>query len=467
MKGSAPLALPCNVRAEESLVGAMLLSTEAIEDAVGVVDVAHFYSPTTRDVFDSILAVYESGSSVDAVTVSEELNRAGRLDAIGGPAVLLDWQATTPAISNAAYYARIVEEHARMRRMISVGQTISSLGMSVPADVDAAVAEAERIVDDLAASAGRSTIRPVRSALDDYRAYMDTPLLTVPTGYSGLDDVIGGWLKSHLNLVGAPSGVGKSIVLTGSTLAAGAAGRPTRINNLELSFEEVINRLVAVQGNIDLSRLTRRTLTRSERARRDVALEEISGYPLYIDDDPAPTLASMRAAAREIKREHGEVGLWVFENLQLWKPAPASSRQAEVAEASRTLKVFAKTVDVPVVAAVQLNNMAGSRSDKRPKMQDIRESSAPYHDASVVVFLYREGYYETCDNPYETEMIIEKQRNGPRDTVTVFWNPPIGAFESRRTAKPPVQIPEPVAVGAWSGDGHGYYDRDDESIEEF
>lgn len=457
--------LPCNIRAEESLVGAMLLSVEAIEDAIGVVDVSHFYHPSTRDVFDSILAVYESGSSVDAVTVAEELNRAGRLEAIGGPAVLMDWQATTPAISNAQHYAGIIESHARLRRMVSVGQQISSLGMSSPDDVDGAVTNAERLVDDLAASASRATVRPVAMALSEYRANMDTPLPTVPTGYAGLDDVIGGWLKSHLNLVGAPSGVGKSIVLNGTTIASCEAGRPTRVNNLELSFEEVINRLVAVKGNIDLARLTRRTLTRSERERRDAALAVVESWPLYIDDDPAPTLASMRSAAREIKREHGEVGLWVFENLQLWKPTPGTSRQAEVAEASRTLKVFAKTVDVPVVVAVQLNNMATGRSDKRPKMQDIRESSAPYHDASVVVFLYREGFYDTCDNPYHTEMIVEKQRNGPRDSVTVFWNPPIGAFESPYS--PTRAAIAASAADGWSGDGHGFYDRENEYVEEF
>jgi replicative DNA helicase len=457
---------PHNLQAEESVIGAMLLSRDAIEDVVGLIDTLDFYDSNHRHVFDAIMAVVESGSTVDPVTIADELTRTGLLAEIGGPGALLDFQARCPAISNVRNYVSIVADHSALRQMITVGQQMMSSGFDMPEDVPSAIEACGRLVDDLAAGVSRLDGRTLADVLAEFRAEMDSPIATVPTGFAGLDHMIGGWTKGDLNMIGAPSGVGKSCAMTLTINAAGDDGRPTRVNNLELSEAEIINRLIALRKQIDLSRLMRRTLTRTERVRRDEALTEIGSWPLELDCDPDPTLAGMKAAARRMRRNHGDVGLWVLENIQLWKPGKAFSREAEVAMASRELKKFAKTEGVPVVAAVQLNNNAFSRPDKRPQMNDMRESTAPYHDSSVVVFLYREGFYGQAESPMETQLIVRKQRNGPTGAVVVDWVPQWATFASRpvgglarELAGVGVYDPNPP----WVGDGQGSHDY----IEEF
>ena len=424
-----------NLGAERSLLGAMLLSGDAVIDVESIVAPGDFYAPAHQMVFQTICQLTDDGTTVDVVTVAEALDRRGRLADIGGPAVLLDLQATTPAISNAAHYATIVAQLATLRRLGGVGREIAALSLEVT-DVDQALDRAGRLVDDLAARTAGADLPTIARVVDSYREHMDTPVPSVPTGFAGLDAMIGGWMKGSTNLVGAPSGVGKTSLLVRSTIESCRAGRPVLFHTLEMSEAEVIDRIVSVLSTVPLDKLTRRSMTVPQRQARDEALNEVTSWPLFIVDEPQPTMAMMKSHARSIKRIHGDLGVIMFDYLQLYKPEAQQrneSRQVEVANASRDLKILARTVDAPVVLGVQLNNAAVGRADRRPHMQDLRESSAPYHDASVVLMLYRRGFYDPVgdETDNETELIIRKQRNGPTGIVPVTWVKKYSTFQGQ------------------------------------
>jgi replicative DNA helicase len=457
------LTPPHNLNAEEALLGAMLLSRDAIDDTYDLITAEDFYNPAHGHTFTAINDLYEQGAPVDPVTVADELRRVGLLDVTGGHVALLDLQANTPAISNARRYARIVTELATCRAAVKAGTRLSSLGYS--GDATAVIDRTPGLMEAVVTGATDTTARFAPTLVSAYRQQMDLPFDGVPTGFPGIDDRVGGWLKGEMNLLGAISGGYKSSALIVSMIAACRAKRPVLAFSLEMPEAQVLNRMIAVIGQIELWKLTRRALSKTERTRREVALKEIETWPLVVDDDQAPTLPGMKAKARLMAREFGEVGLCAFDYLQLWKPTSSENRQAEVTEASRLLKGFAKEYRVPVLAAVQLNNLATTRVDRRPQRQDIRESTTPYHDAAVVVFLYREGQYNTeCATPDLVELIIDKNRNGEPGTEyadrVARW-----ATLSGRQATNPISPPEDnremMAANAAGYDGAGRYDPDE------
>lgn len=437
--------IPHNTTAERAVLGAMLLPGNAVSDCeeIGLTP-DHFYSPANKQIFQAITDLVEAGSTVDVVTVAQRLEDLDMMDIIGGPGVLLELQSTTPAIASAAHYGGIVIDHAIRRRVIAVGHEIAALGQNDRSDVETTVDHAGQLVDELTTTHARADLPPIGSTLNDYRVHMDVPVESVPTGFAALDRLIGGWTKGSLNIVGAPSGVGKTSLLVATSIASCQAGRPVLFHTLEMSAEEVIDRVVAVMAGIDLSKLTRRQMTNTERRRRDQALEVVAGWPLYIDDNPTPTMSAMKANARTIRRAHGDVGVCIVDYIQLMKDddAKGENRQAEVAAVSRNLKIVARAANMAVTAGIQLNNAALSRADRRPHIQDLRESSAPYHDSSVVLFIYRDGYYtpvgDATDN--ETELIVRKQRNGPVGTIRVDWMGEYSTFRGREALDRPPQF---------------------------
>lgn len=447
---------PSNLRTEESLLGAMLLSREAIDDVYDLIAAESFYKPAHGHLFTAIIDLYEQRAPVDAVTVADELDRRGLLDVVGGRAVLLDFQATTPAISNAHQYARTITEKATCRAAITAAAKLSSLGYG--GDAALVIDKAPSLLEDVVSGATDTTARFAPTLVAAYREQMDLPFDGVPTGFPGIDERTGGWLKGELNLLGAISGGYKSSALTVSMIAACRAKRPVLGFSLEMPEAQVINRMIAVIGQIELWKLTRRALSKAERIRREVALKEIETWPLVIDDDGAPSLAGIKAKARQMTREHGEVGLCAFDYLQLWKPSSSENRQSEVTEASRLLKGFAKDYRVPVLAAVQLNNLATARADRRPQRQDIRESTAPYHDAAVVVFLYREGQHNSeCETPDLVELIVDKNRNGEPGTEyadrVARWATLSGRAPTNPLPKPVEDDDEMLALNSAGYDG--------------
>ena len=422
---------PHNLEAEESLLGAMLLSRDAIAAAVEGCAADDFYRPIHGHIFDAITSLYAQGEGIDPVTVADELGRAGLLDAVGGLAALLSLQANTPATSNAARYAKIVEEHALLRRLIGVAGEIAELGYDVPDDVEAAVDQAESLVFEVAQRRVTDSMAPLHdllsAALDRLSELYDRgeAITGVPTGYHDLDEQLAGLQKSNLLIVGARPAMGKtSFALGAAAHAAMEADQPVLFFSLEMSHAEITSRLLCAEARVDATRMRNGKLTDADWGKISHAIGKLGEAPLYIDDNPNLTIMDIRAKARRLKsRLDGRLGLIVIDYLQLMTGRRnAENRQVEVSEISRGLKILARELEVPVMALSQLSRNLEMRQDKRPVLADLRESGSLEQDADVVMFLYRDEVYnaESADRGV-AEVIVSKHRNGPTGFVRLAF----------------------------------------------
>ncbi len=373
---------PHNLEAEESLLGAMLLSRDAIAAAVETCSADDFYKPAHGHVFDAVCSLYAQGEPADPVTVADELRRAGLLEAIGGPATLITLQANTPATTNAGRYARIVEEHALLRRLIGVAGEIAEMGYGVPEDVAEAVDRAETLVFEVAERRVTDSLRPLHDllseSLDRLEALYDRgeSITGVPTGYLDLDERLSGLQPSSLVIIGARPSMGKTAMALGMAAhAAMEARRPVLFFSLEMSHSEVTQRLLCSEARVDSTRIRNGKLLESDWPKISHAIGRLGEAPLYIDDNPNLTVMEIRAKARRLRSRLGDLGLIVVDYLQLMSGRhSAENRQVEVSEISRGLKILARELAVPVVALSQLSRNLEMRADKRPVLADLRES---------------------------------------------------------------------------------------------
>jgi replicative DNA helicase len=418
---SRPRVPPHNLQAEESLLGAMLLSRDAIVDAVQICGAEDFYKPAHGHVFDAVTRLYSQGEPVDPVTVADELRRADLLEAVGGPTTLATLQANTPAISNASGYAKIVEEHALLRRLIGVAGEIAELGYDVPDDVSAAVDRAETMVFQVAQRRVTDTTKPLRellsASLDRLEALYDRgeAITGVPTGFVDLDERLSGLQPSNLVIVGARPAMGKtSFALNIAAHAAVEAHVPVLVFSLEMSHLEITQRLICAEARVEATRMRNGRLQDSDWTKISHAIGRLGEAPIFIDDNPMITVMDIRAKARRLKSREG-LGLVVVDYLQLMSGrSNAENRQVEISEISRGLKILARELDVPVVALSQLSRQLEMRADKRPQLADLRESGALEQDADVVMFLYRdEVYNQESPDRGTAEVIVSKHRSGP------------------------------------------------------
>src|SRR3954470_12049762 len=421
---------PHNLQAEESLLGAMLLSKDAIAAATETCAADDFYKPAYGHIFEAIHTLTGRGEPADPVTVADELRRADLLDAIGGPAVLTDLQGNTPAIGNAAHYARIVEEHALLRRLIGVAGEIAEIGYSVPEDVEAAVDEAESMMFDVAQRRVTDSLADLRSllgnSLDRLAALYDRgdAITGTPTGYHDLDERMSGLQPSALYIVGPRPGAGKtSFALGAAAHAAVESQLPVLFFSLEMSHDEVTQRLLSSEAKVEATRLRNGKLQDTDWNKISHAIGRLSEAPLYIDDNPSLTVMEMRSKARRLKSRVGGLSLIVVDYIQLMTGRrSAENRQVEVSEISRGLKILARELEVPVVALSQLSRQLEARADKRPMLADLRESGSLEQDADVVLFIYRDEVYnpESADRG-AAEVIVAKHRNGPTGSVQLAF----------------------------------------------
>ena len=412
---------PHNLQAEESLLGAMLLSREAIVEAVEVCGPEDFYKPAHGHIFEAVCTLYAQGEPADAVTVADELRRAGVLEAVGGPATLISLQANTPATSNAHRYARIVEEHALLRRLIGVAGEIAEIGFGVPDDVGEAVDEAESLVFGVAQRRVTTTTRPLRDLLADQLDRLESlyergeAITGIPTGYTELDEKLAGLQPANLVVVGARPSMGKtSFALGMAAHAAIHAQVPVLLFSLEMSHLEITQRLLCAEARVDATRMRNGRLLDADWPKISHAIGRLGEAPIFVDDNPNTTVMDIRGKARRQKSREG-LGLVIVDYLQLMSARDrAENRQVEISEISRSLKVLARELEVPVVALSQLSRNLEMRSDKRPVLADLRESGAIEQDADVVMFIYRDEQYnpESADRG-TAEIIVAKHRNGP------------------------------------------------------
>ena len=373
---------PHNLDAEKSLLGAMLLSRDAIAAAMETCRADDFYKPAHAHVFDAINTLYNHGDPADPVTVADELTRVGLLESVGGLPALVAIQADTPATTNASRYARIVEEHSLLRRLISVAGEMAEMGYSVPEDVSAVIDRAEALVFNVAERRVTDSLKPLADLL---MAGMDrlamlyeqgSAITGVPTGYVDLDEKLYGLQRSNLIIIGARPAMGKTAFALGMAAhAAMEAQVPTLVFSLEMGCDEITNRLLVSEARVDAGRMRNGNLADSDWPKISAAVARLGEAPLFIDDNPNTTVMEIRAKARRLKAKEGGLGLIIIDYLQLMQGnTGAENRQLEVSAISRGLKILARELEVPVVALSQLTRGLEARADKRPMLADLRES---------------------------------------------------------------------------------------------
>jgi replicative DNA helicase len=419
---------PHNLEAEESLLGAMLLSRDAIAVALERCSGADFYRPFHGHVFQAITSLYGQGEPVDAVTVAEELRRAGLLDTVGGPAFLVSLQSNTPAISSASRYAAIVEENALLRRLIGVASEIAEIGYGLPDDVTEAVDRAEAMVFNVSQRRVTDSVVSLEQLLSESLDRLEDlygrgqSITGVPTGYTDLDEHLAGLQPSNLLVVGARPSMGKTAFALGMAASAAMQGVPALYFSLEMSHLEIAQRVLCAEARVDATRMRNGRLLEGDWPKISHAIGRLGNAPLYIDDNPNVTVMDIRAKARRMKSRDG-IGLVVVDYLQLMTGRnSAENRQVEISEISRGLKILARELEIPVVALSQLSRGLESRADKRPMLADLRESGAIEQDADVVMFIYRDDVYnpESADRGV-AEIIVAKHRNGPTGSIQLAF----------------------------------------------
>jgi replicative DNA helicase len=422
---------PQDIAAEQCVLGGMLLSKDAIADVVEILRTPDFYRPVHATIFDAILDLYGRGEPADPITVAAALADSGGLGRVGGAPYLHDLVSTVPTAANAAYYARIVGERAVLRRLVEAGTRIVQLGYGSAAgagrDVDDVVDLAQqavydvterRVSEDFAVLA--DMLQPTLDEIEAVGAQGGV-MTGVPTGFSDLDRLLNGLHPGQLIIVAGRPGLGKSTAAM--DFARNAAVRhnlASAIFSLEMSKVEIVMRLLSAEARVPLHVLRSGQLSDDDWTKLARRMGEISEAPLFVDDTPNMTMMEIRAKARRLKQRH-DLKLLVVDYLQLMtSPKRVESRQQEVADLSRGLKLLAKEIDCPVIAVAQLNRGPEQRTDKRPQLSDLRESGSIEQDADVVILLHRDDYYDK-ESPRagEADFVVAKHRNGPTDTITV------------------------------------------------
>ena len=416
---------PQDLIAEQSVLGGMLLSKDAIADVVEILRERDFYRPAHELIYDAILDLYSRGEPADAITVSAELTKRGDIARAGGAPYLHTLISSVPTAANANYYAKIVREHAIMRRLVEAGTKIVQLGYSGEGEVDDAVDQAQAevyAVTERRTSEDYVTLASLLpEALDEIEAISKgVGIEGVKTGFRDLDALTHGLHPGNMIILAARPAVGKSTLgLDIARYASIHEGKTSVIFSLEMSRSEITMRMLSAEARVGLNNIRSGQLSDDEWAKLARRMGEISAAPLFIDDSPNLSMMEIRAKARRLKQRH-DLKLIVIDYLQLMTSGKrVENRQQEVSEFSRHLKLMAKELDVPVIAISQLNRSPEQRSDKKPMLSDLRESGSIEQDADVVILLHREDMYDSQNRSGEADLIVAKHRNGPTRTITV------------------------------------------------
>jgi replicative DNA helicase len=416
---------PQDVLAEQSVLGGMLLSKDAISEVVEILRERDFYRPAHELIYDAILDLYSRGEPADPVTVAAELTKRGDLTRAGGAPYLHTLISSVPTAANASYYAKIIRERAIMRRLVEAGTKIVQLGYTVEGEVDEAVnqaqAEVHAVTERRAAEDYIQLSELLPAAFDEIEKISSGVVGEgVKTGFKDLDALTHGFHAGNMIVLAARPAVGKSTLgLDIARYASIHKGDTSVIFSLEMSRSEITMRMLSAEARVPLNNIRSGALSDEEWARMARRMGEISEAPLFIDDSPNLSLMEIRAKARRLKQRHN-LKLIVIDYLQLMTSGKrVENRQQEVSEFSRQLKLLAKELNVPVVAISQLNRSPEQRSDKKPMLSDLRESGSIEQDADVVILLHRDDLYDQQARSGEADLIVAKHRNGPTRTITV------------------------------------------------
>jgi replicative DNA helicase len=441
---SAAPVPPQNLDAEESVLGAMMISSGAIGAVSEIVDASDFYRESHGHVYRAVLGLYARGEPVDAITVVDELDRTGNLADVGGPDRITELAALVPAASNAAHYARIVHEMATLRGLIRAGNDIARLGFDRPGETVDLVDRAEQIVFDLSQQRVSGEFTHIDDLLKDsferITLLMEagSDITGTPSGFRDLDRLTSGFQPGNLIIVAARPSMGKSALALG--MAANIAVRhdkPVALFTLEMSKSEVTQRLMCAEGKVESQRLRTGKLQADDWPRLTAACSKLTKAPIYVDDTGSITMMEIRSKLRRLKMREPNLSLVVVDYLQLMTSGTnVENRVQEVSQISRALKVLARDLDVPIMALSQLSRAVEQRHDKRPILSDLRESGSIEQDADLVMFIYRDEYYnpEDSESAGIAELLLAKHRNGPTGIEKVAWQRRYAKFSDLATA---------------------------------
>lgn len=444
---------PHDLEAEMSLLGSMCLSREAIGEVLPILprgETHRFFHAPHRVIFEVLVDLYDRNEPIDLVTVKNELQRRNVLEEVGGTGYLVRLAETVPTWVNAAYYARIVRDKSLLRELIEAAGRIIDTAYADNGEAREILDRAEQYL--FAVTDQRITRQAdfVRSLIEESFAQLeqaDGTLLTgLGTGFTQLDEMTCGLQPGELIIVAARPSMGKTAFgLCVAEHMAVDAGRPVAFFSMEMSRQQVAQRILCARGGVDSHRLRRGMLSDEEIQRLHAVAEDLLPAPLLIDDTPSMSLLELRAKARRLKSQHNIEAVFV-DYLQLMHVPGAESRQQEIATVSRGLKGLARELHIPVIALAQLNRQVESREGNRPRMSDLRESGAIEQDADVVLLLHREEYYHPDDESVrgKAEIIVAKQRNGPTGTVHLHFNRRLTRFANLSFAPEPDYVPPPA-----------------------
>lgn len=430
---------PQNREAEEAVLGSLLIDPDAIFEVATFLTPEMFYSVANRWIYESIQSLHNRREPVDALTLTEELRRRGQLDEVGGEVYIINLINAVPTSINARTYGRIVEEAAVRRDLIHAASTIANLAYEEDEDISVVIDRSEQTLFSISEQRTTRDLVPVKQIAQDYLERIeelharDQEIVGVPTGFTELDRLLGGLNKSDLVIVAARPGMGKTSLQNAMALtAARVYGKRVAMFNLEMSGEQLVQRMLAAETRIDVQRLRRGNLQEHEWPIFYEAVERLSATRIFIDDTPSITPMQLRTKCRRLYAEHG-LDLIMIDYLQLMQAdRTTNNRVQEIGDISRGLKQLAREIDVPVVAAAQLSRGVESRQEKRPQLSDLRDSGSIEQDADIVMFIYRDEYYnpDTTERPGIAEIAVAKHRNGPTATIDLYWNATLASFNN-------------------------------------
>ena len=433
---------PQNIEAEQAVLGAMLISKEAIAESAQILNPQDFYREAHRIVFEAMLDLSNRNQAVDNLTVIEQLNKTNQLEKVGGIAFVTALANTVPTAANVVFYAKIVKEKALMRHLINTATAIAAMGyegaddaISISSDLDDAdsiMDKAEKMILEIASNRKTGDFTPINQIVIDTFSKIENlyeskgGLTGLSTGFKDLDKLTAGLQPSDLILVAARPSMGKTaFTLNIASHVALKENKPVAFFSLEMSKEQLMQRMLCAEGLVESQRLRVGDLDEQDWQKLIAAADKFSKAPLYIDDTPGISIMELRSKARRLQQEKG-LSLVLIDYLQLMQGRAnknGDNRQQEISEISRSLKSLARELNVPVIALSQLSRSVESRQIKKPMLSDLRESGSLEQDADIVMFLYREDYYNAeTENKNITDVIVAKHRNGPVDTVQLFFH---------------------------------------------
>lgn len=442
--------IPHDSDAEKAVLGAIFIDPAAIADANGVVMPEDFYERANQIVFQAMLDLSDRNEAIDPVTLKDELTKKNQLEDIGGISYISQLAMATPTAAHVTYYAQIVHRKALLRGLISASQKIIQNAMQGQDDVTEILDDAESEIMNVSSENNSSGFRSIKDIMSftvqeiNTLSDEDKQVTGLATGFTELDKMTTGFHDDELIIVAARPGVGKTSFALNLAQHVGLHDdKSVAMFSLEMSGEQLVQRMLASEGLIDSQHLRTGQLDEEEWQRLTLAAGKLAGTSIYIDDTPGIKMSEIRAKARRLAKETGNLGLVVVDYLQLIEGPRSESRQQEVSAISRQLKKLAKELHVPVIALSQLSRSVEQRQDKRPVLSDIRESGSIEQDADIVSFLYRDDYYrderedgqdngevEAEDDNGEVEVIIEKNRSGSRGTVKLMFSKPYNRFSN-------------------------------------